>query len=124
VYGLISNEWETLFKNYPNLPTGKSDKLPILTIKIKGKNGEKSFTDKKRVCLSCNKELHPEQKKGSRFCSAKYVGEAAAHQCRNHISNARNNFKHKIETIQARGVLFDIMPYFIPGANLTKPYKT
>lgn len=124
VHGLISNEWETLFKNYPNLPTGKSDKLPILTIKIKGKNGEKSFTDKKRVCLSCSKELHPEQKKGSRFCSSKYVGEAAAHQCRNHISNARNNFKHKIETIQARGVLFDIMPYFITGANLTKPYKT
>lgn len=118
VYGLISNEWQTLFKNYPNLPTGKNDLLPILTIKIKGKNGEFIFTGPKRFCLSCSRELPPEQKQSSKFCSSKFVGEAAAHQCRNTNSNPRNNFKKKIETIQGRGVLFDITPYFI---NTVKP---
>ncbi len=121
VIKLITNEWQTLFKNYPNLPTGKNDLLPILTIKINGKNGEKGFTDLKRVCLSCNKDLHPGQKPNSKYCSSKYVGEAAAHQCRNHNSNPRNNFKKKIEKISSRGLLFDIYP-FIVFNNKKQPY--
>jgi hypothetical protein len=117
VHGLLLNEWQTLFKNYPNLPTGKNEKLPILTIKINGKNGEKSFTDAKRFCLSCSKELNPEQKPNSKYCSSKFVGEAAAHHCRNNNSNPRNNLKRKIELIQGRGVLFDIIPFIANNNN-------
>ena len=74
VNDLLKNEWQNLFKNSPNLPTGKNHLLPDLTIKIKGKNGEigEDFTLKKRYCLSCNKELNPAQKINSKYCSAKY----------------------------------------------------
>jgi len=114
VNGLIKKEWQNLFKNYPNLPTGETLLLPEFTIKINGKNGETPLTDNKRYCLSCGKELHQEQKPGSKFCSSKFVGERSAHQCRNNDSNQRNNFKRKIEVIKRRGVLFDVVP-FITG---------
>jgi hypothetical protein len=52
---------------------------------------------------------------GSRFCSAKYVGYFAAHQCRNNDSNARNNRIRKINKINSKGVLFDIAPFVIKG---------
>jgi hypothetical protein len=113
---LILDEWKNLFKNYPNLPTGEILILPEFTIKINGKNGETPLTDNKRYCLSCGKELHQEQKPGSKFCSSKFVGEKSAHQCRNNDSNQRNNFKRKVEVIQRRGVLFDVVP-FIVGNN-------
>lgn len=66
----------------------------------------------KRYCLTCGRELHPEQKKESKFCSSLFVGEKLAHQCRNRSSNPGNNFKRKIQCINDKGVLFDIMPYF------------
>ncbi len=110
--GLIANEWETLSNYYPNLPMGESIILPEFTIKIKGKNGEKINTPNKRYCLTCNKELHPDQKKESKYCSSKIVGEKLAHHCRNANSNPRNNFKKKVDVISRRGILFDILPYF------------
>ena len=119
---LITKEWQNLTKNYPNLPTVKSELLPVLTIKIKGKNGEKIITPLKRYCLTCNKELHPDQKKESKYCSSLFVGEKLAHQCRNRGSNPGNNFKKKLSGINARGVLFDIMPYFISKAQLMKQH--
>ena len=76
----------------------------------------------KRYCLSCLKELHPDQKKESKYCSSLFVGEKLAHQCRNLSSNPDNNFKKKINGINARGVLFDIMPYFISKAQLMKQH--
>ncbi|MEO6232886.1 MAG: hypothetical protein ABJB11_19710 [Ferruginibacter sp.] len=118
VNGLIQIEWKELFKNCTNLQsgtkepnsknctniaTGENGKLYEFTIKVKGKNVQSRF------CLSCGKDIN-NQKGGSKFCSAKYVGYEAAHQCRNNC----NNRKYKIEKIQRRGVLFDIMPYFIP----------
>ena len=110
---LIAKEWQTLTINYPNLPTGENLLLPDLTIKIKGKNGENIITPQKRYCLSCNKELHPDQKKDSKFCSSKIVGEKSAHHCRNVSSNPRNNFKKKVDGITKKGILFDVLPYFI-----------
>ncbi len=116
---LIQNEWDELFKNCTNLQcgenektiekctninTGKNGKLYEFTIKIKGKIVQKRF------CHSCGKEI-THQMKGSKFCSKKYVGEAAAKQCRNTNSNPRNNRKNKIKKIKGRGVLFEIVPF-------------
>ncbi len=115
VSDLLKSEWESLFKNYPNLPSGQILKLPEFTIKIKGKNGEKVLIPEKRYCLSCGKELNPAQRANSKFCSAKFVGYEKAHQCRNDNSNPRNRFKKKVETIRGRGLLFDIMPFIDPG---------
>lgn len=120
VNDLLKNEWQNLFKNYPNLPTVKNHLLPDLTIKVNGKNGQKGFTLKKRYCISCNKELNPAQKNNSKYCSAKFVGKAAAHKCRNNNSNHRNNLKKKIKLITSRGLLFDIIP-FINKQKLTLP---
>ena len=103
VQDLIVKEWQDLFKNCTNLPTGENEKLYEFTIKIKGKNVQN------RYCLSCGKDIS-NQKGGSKFCGAKYVGHEAAHQCR----NTCNNRKYKIEKIQRRGVLFDIMPFIQP----------
>jgi hypothetical protein len=110
---LIKNEWDSLFINSTNLPIGESAELRNLTLKIKGKNvGSQLLPLPNRVCLSCGKDIST-QKNGSKFCSAKIVGEFEAHKCRNTNSNHRNNFKRKVEVIQGRGLLFDIMPFFI-----------
>ncbi len=113
VSDLIKNEWDSLFINSTNLPIGESAELRNLTLKIKGKNVESQLlTLPNRVCLSCGKDIST-QKNGSKFCSAKIVGEREAHKCRNTNSNHRNNFKRKVEVIQGRGLLFNIMPFFI-----------
>ncbi len=113
VNDLLKTEWENLFKNYPNLPHVQNHLLPEFTIKIKGKNGEKNVILKKKYCLSCGKEVNPAQKNNSTFCSAMFVGEAAAHKCRNNNSNPRNNRIRKIHRINSKGVLFDIAPFVI-----------
>lgn len=115
VYDLLKKEWGNLYKNYPNLPSGKKEKLPEFTIKIKGKNGQSDILPVKRYCKGCGHELHPDQSPRSVFCSAKYVGNKQAHKCRNGESNPRNNLKRKIERIEARGTLFDIGPYLKVG---------
>ena len=113
VLDLIKNEWDSLFINSTNLPIGESAELRNLTLKIKGKNvGSQLLPLPNRVCLSCGKDIST-QKNGSKFCSSKIVGESQAHKCRNTNSNHRNNFKRKVEVIQGRGLLFDIMPFFI-----------
>jgi hypothetical protein len=113
VLDLIKNEWDNLFINSTNLPIGERAELHKLTLKIKGKNvGSQLLPLPYRVCLSCGKDISS-QKNGSKFCSAKIVGEFEAHKCRNTNSNHRNNFKRKVEVIQGRGLLFDIMPFFI-----------
>jgi hypothetical protein len=113
VLDLLKNEWDSLFLNSTNLPIGESAELRNLTLKIKGKNaGSQLLPLPNRVCLSCGKDIST-QKSGSKFCSAKIVGESEAHKCRNTNSNHRNNFKRKVEVIQGRGLLFDIMPFFI-----------
>ena len=113
VLDLIKKEWDSLFINSTNLPIGESAELRNLTLKIKGKNvGSQLLPLPNRVCLSCGNDIST-QKNGSKFCSAKIVGEFEAHKCRNSNSNERNNFKRKVEEIQGRGLLFDIMPFFI-----------
>ncbi len=113
VLDLIKNEWDSLFINSTNLPIGERAQLRNLTLKIKGKNVvSQLITISNRVCLSCGKDIS-NQKSGSKFCSAKIVGESEAHKCRNTNSNHRNNFKRKVEVIKGRGLLFDIMPFFV-----------
>lgn len=113
VSDLIKNEWDSLFINSTKLPIGESAELHNFTLKIKGKNvGNAVQPLTKSVCLSCGKDITT-QKSGSKFCSAKIVGESEAHKCRNTNSNYRNNFKRKVEIIKGRGLLFDIMPFFI-----------
>ena len=129
---LINSEWGNLSGICTNLPSGKPPKLYEFTVKVKGKNVQKDLTPptvpnteflhklkkgelsciEKRVCLSCGNDIS-NQRGNSQFCSAKYVGEKQAHQCRNIDSNNRNNLKRKISVITGRGVLFDIRPYII-----------
>jgi hypothetical protein len=61
-----------------------------------------SYIFHKCVCLSSGKEIATQKS-----------GKSEAHKCRNTNSNHRNNFKRKVEVIQGRGLLFDIMPFFI-----------
>lgn len=110
---LIINEIDLLSKMSPNLPTVENEKFPEFTGSVKGKYSETGIiTDqvnatnlininykdqgKKLInrCLCCGKDIS-QQKKGSRFCSSKFVGEAAAKKCRNTISNKTNNPKRK-----------------------------
>jgi thymidylate kinase len=117
VNDLLKNEWENLFKISSFLPNGKNEYFLNPDNTLKDRNKEKVFTRGKRYCVSCGNELNPAQKKNSKYCSAKYVGYERAHQCRNNNSNPRNHFKNKIKKITGRGLLFDIMPYFIDNNN-------
>lgn len=112
---LIKSEWENLFKNCPILPSVQNSKLSEFTVKVKGKNGQK------RVCPSCGRDISNQDSR-SKFCSAKFVGEAAAHRCRNRDSNPRNGFKAKIRRITGRGLLFDIKPYLIVNNKKIQEY--
>lgn len=76
--------------------------------------------DKKRLCLSCGREIS-DQKQNSLFCSAKYVGEKEAKRCRNKDSNPRNNMERKLNKINKRGVLFDIGPFMVQATKMKIP---
>lgn len=132
---LIKTGWETLFENCTILPGVQNPELSEFTVKVKGKNvqdlpheivkrdkeGEFSYTKKGRSCLTCGRDISNQDGR-SKFCSAKFVGEAAAHQCRNRNSNPRNNFKNKVKRINGRGVLFDIIPFLIDKNSKKQPY--
>jgi hypothetical protein len=69
-------------------------------IKIKEANITYPKTVRKSVrlntpanCITCGKELHPDQRKGSRFCSEKYSGRKEARKCRNEQSNKQKKRK-------------------------------
>jgi hypothetical protein len=68
-----------------------------------------------RTCKSCGNKLDPRQKLNSKFCSAKYAGEKAAHRCRNINSNPRNSAKYKIKKMKDMGLLFSINEIFTPS---------
>lgn len=110
---LLINE----FKLCTVLPSVKNEikisKLYGFTIKINGKN----VSTEKRYCKGCGKELSENQKKGSVFCSAKFVGYERAHQCRNVVFNPSNNFRNKLIKIEAKGLLFDISDYIQHPVN-------
>lgn len=112
---LIKTEWETLFKNCTILPSVQNPELYKFTVKVKGKNVQKRF------CLSCGRDISNQDSR-SKFCSSKFIGEAAAHQCRNRDSNPRNNFKNKLRRINSGGVLFDVTPYMIVNNNKKQVY--
>lgn len=63
-----------------------------------------------RFCKSCGRDIS-DQKEDSRFCSAKYVGERAAHQCRNRDSNQRNNFLSRERRMYGGLNLFNVTPF-------------
>ncbi len=109
----LDKEGQKSFNNVTVLPSVKSKaKTPEcygFTVNIEGN----TVTPVKRYCKGCNKELHPGQIKSSICCSAKYVGEKKAHQCRNNVYNPSNNFRNKLLKIETNGLLFDIQDFFI-----------
>ena len=121
---LIIKEWQNLFEKCTNLLCGKKEEMYKFTVKVKCKNVHKHFATclpqqpNKRYCISCGRDIS-NQNSRSRFCSAKYVGEAAAHKCRNTNSNPRNNLKNKVKRINSRGVLFDIVPFISWSKNIS-----
>lgn len=112
---LISKEWDSLFQNCRNLPSGENANLQEFTVKVNGQFLQTRQTTppaQVRVCQSCGRDIS-NQSPRSKFCSAKYVGYREAHKCRNMDSNPRNNLRSKIEMINRRGVLFEITPFMI-----------
>jgi len=97
--------------NFTGINTSSIGLKPVNLI-----NGEELPTTNtpERVCLSCGRDIS-DQKDGSKFCSANFVGEEQAHKCRNDNSNPRNNLKRIIERDIERGLLFlfDTIPYFV-----------
>ena len=104
--------WHYVQKVAVSLPeySKKTDTLDILD------------TIKKRVCITCGRDISHQHPK-SKYCSAKYVGYEAAHRCRNAASNPHNNRRRKIEQITQRGVLFDIEQYLLNSAWIGKTSK-
>lgn len=68
-----------------------------------------------RLCQSCGRDI-TNQRSGSKFCSAKYVGTENAHRCR----NIDSNFRHRVIRMKERErifpTLFDTSPYYIAVA--------
>lgn len=71
--------------------------------------------EKIRTCLSCGKELHPNQRAISKFCSEKYVGKKEGKKCRNFNSNNRNSAKKKIRRVENNGLLFPVNEILNPS---------
>ena len=115
----IINEWGNLIEYCTNLPSVPNPELYKFTVKVKGKNVQPPGPSK--CCISCGKDIS-HQRGNSKFCSSKYVGEEAAHKCRNTDSNQRNNLKAKIRRIEGRGILFDITPYLSVNNNKKQGY--
>ena len=49
-----------------------------------------------------------EQRKGSKFLSAKKVGYREAHRLRNKDSNPRNNLRRRVEKLKRENSLFEL----------------
>lgn len=111
-------------KNVTVLPGVKSEVNKLECYGFTVNIDSKTVTPAKRYCKGCGKELNPNQKKGSVFCSAKYVGYDRAHQCRNIVFNPSNNFRNKLIKIETNGLLFDIQPYFNGGIHRRNVLKT
>lgn len=90
----------------------ESKKVQIYTLNI-GTN-----CTNKNKCLITGKEID-NQKKGSKFLSAKKIGYKQAHDLRNKHSNPRNNLKRSIEKIFNQNSLFDNSEFIV----LTKKQK-
>lgn len=105
----ILYEWQNSINLNAQTDTLRSDIGEINTI-YKGVNFS---NQEKRYCQTCGRDIS-DQKPGSKFCSALYVGESAAKACRNGDSNPRNYIKRRIREI-SENCLFDTMPFVDPG---------
>lgn len=83
-----------------------TEQHPVTSIPCEDKSAEP-----RRVCVSCGKDI-THQKRNSKFCGAKFVGEREAHRCRNFDSNFRNRMKYLIEKERNELTLFDTTPFF------------
>lgn len=101
------------FKMCMVLPSVKNETVKQSVYDFTVKIESKIIHIQKRYCKGCGKELNPQQRKGSEFCSARFVGYERAHQCRNLFFNPSNNFRNQLKRIEARGLLFDIRPYLV-----------
>lgn len=97
---MIRDKWNLLYSFNPK-------SVENLTDLLKEQKGEFNRLDKgliyrtsglseKRFCKSCGRDIS-NQRKGSVFCSQKFVGEQKAKQCRNIDSNPRNISKGRVK---------------------------
>lgn len=104
-FEMIQNEI-IMCTNFPRLETDMNNSvLYDFPNTLKGNNVHPPI---ERRCKSCNKPLHPDQRKTSEFCSEKYVGKKEGKKCRNYNSNNRN----KVNKIMSKGVLFPVNEMF------------
>jgi hypothetical protein len=97
-------EFETNSKEQNN-----SQKVQIYTLDIMANctsHNENDISHNQKECLITGEDIS-DQKKGSKFLSAKKIGYKSAHDLRNKNSNPRNNLKRKIENLLETNSLFD-----------------
>ena len=123
VYPLISKKWNELLATDPKTLqelTGvlKTNITGIDTSIIGANTVNLDMTvpgpeqPQRRYCLSCGRDIS-DQRSGSKFCGAKYVGYSQAHRCRNIDSNPRNRIRYMREMEKVNPTLFDTIPFFI-----------
>lgn len=94
----------TTFQNQTTEP----EKVQIYTLNIVSNCTPLNEDDRplnKPTCLITGEDIS-DQKKGSKFKSAKKIGEKEAHKLRNQHSNPRNNLKRKLNKIKEQNSLF------------------
>jgi hypothetical protein len=72
----------------------------------------------RRYCLTCGNDI-TNQRSGSMFCGAKYVGYSRAHRCRNIDSNPRNRIRYILDQERINPTLFETTPFFIHYRQLS-----
>lgn len=96
----IQRKWESLISG-PS-PPQKGESYPYIN------SNNIPFQDSKvlqsRFCKSCGRNIS--RRPNTIFCSAKDVGEKAAHKCRNKDSNTRNSRKYKEKRLYPGPTLF------------------
>lgn len=122
-FPLIGQKWNELLTSDPKtlqeLTGGKKSNITGIDTSNIGTNtvnldmnDPDQLQPKRRYCLSCHRDI-TNQRSGSMFCSAKYVGYSQAHRCRNIDSNPRNRIRYMKEKEKINPPLFDTIPYFI-----------
>lgn len=122
VFPLVVQKWSELItidpKTLQELTGGKKPNITGIDTSIIGTNTvmlDMKDPDlgqpQRRYCLTCKRDIS-NQRSGSKFCGAKYVGYSQAHRCRNIDSNPRNRIRYIKEMEKINPPLFDTNPFF------------
>lgn len=110
---LINEKWRMLIAMKPlksgNDLTDLKNSKRVSSDSLDNTSIHTHLSNSKKNCKTCGRDIS-EQKGNSSFCSAKYVGEKAAHKCRNMDSNKRNNIANREKKRYGGLNLFGLSP--------------